>query len=113
MKKAIFTLTLFAFSLIGYSQKFYTIAAEPVPSSIQTYQRTVADTVVIDSTKITINCWFGQVGNPYVLPIGGGYQFSAFNQISVVITGTPGKDFYNVAKKYAEAYRQKTYPDIK
>lgn len=115
MKKVIFTLILAAFTVCGFSQnKYYTVDAQVVESSIKAYSHTVADSAVVDSVTMQVNCWFGQVGNTYIKKDGGQWQFCAFNQIKVTMKGNPKSSYYlNAVKKYADIYRQKTYPDTK
>lgn len=113
MKKTILTLILAAFTVCGFSQKFYTVDAQLVDGTTK-YTRKVSDSLVVDSVKATYNCYFGQVGNPYVKKVAGGWEFCAFVQLTQTIKGNPTDQYLlNFGKKYAEIYRQKNYPDIK
>lgn len=109
MKKTIITFALAIFSVCVFSQSFYTVDAQVVESSLTQYTHTVADTVVVDSTSMLINCWFGQVGNPYIT----GHNWTQFDQIGATVKGD-GKQssMINGAFKFADAYRIKNYPDI-
>ena len=112
MKKAILILTILTASLTGFAQKFYTVDAQVVTSSLTPYTRIVSDSVVVDSTSFQINCWFGQVGNPYI--IAGKHDWCQFVQIKATVNGRYSQSMIlNGAWKFAEAYRKRVYPDVR
>jgi len=112
MKKAIFTLLIIASAFIVQAQKFYTVDAQVVTSSLTPYTRIVSDSVVVDSTSMQINCWFGQVGNPYI--VAGKHDWTQFVQIKATVKGTVSQTvIINGAFRFAEAYRKRVYPDVR
>jgi len=112
MKKLIIVTFLFLSVCIVQAQSFYTVGAEVVQSSIVAYTKTVADTAVVDSTSMLINCWFGEVGNPYIDTVSRAW--CQFVQISATIKGNAStSDYINSASRFADAYRQRVYPDIR
>jgi len=112
MKKAILLLAIVTASLTGFAQKFYTVDAQVVTSSLTPYTRIVSDSVVVDSTSMQINCWFGQVGNPYI--VVGKHDWTQFVQIKATVKGTVSQTvIINGAFRFAEAYRKRVYPDVR
>lgn len=114
MKKTILTFSIALISICGFAQtkKFYVVDAKIVESSIYRYERIItADSVVVDSAKFTINCWFGQENNPYIQSVPP-YNFCAFAQISRTVTGADMSKWINKAKRLAEVYRKQIYPNI-
>lgn len=111
MKNLILTLTIVTASLCSQAQKFYTADSEVVPSSIYAFTRIAGDTIVVDSTRLQINCWFGQVNNPYVDSVS--HAWCQFNQITQVIKGNPKSSYYlNSATRFCELYRRQRWPNI-
>lgn len=111
MKKAIFTFAMALASIVSYGQKFFTADAQLVPSSIYAYTHRVADSTVVDSTRFEINCWFGQVNNPYVDTVS--HAWCQFSQITRTVKGNAKSSYYlNISKKFCEAYRKQKYPNI-
>ena len=111
MKKLILIFAL-AISTLSYGQKkFYVVNAEIVQSTISPYTHVSGDSVIVDSTKFTINCWFGQEGNPYVQSVPP-YNFCAFAQITRTVNGADATKYMNKAKKLAEIYRKQIYPNV-
>jgi len=112
MKKAIILLAIVTASLTGFAQQFYTVDAQVVTSSLTPYTRIVSDSVVVDSTSMQINCWFGQVGNPYI--VAGKHDWTQFVQIKATVKGTVSQTvIINGAFRFAEAYRKRVYPDVR
>lgn len=111
MKKLFLTLAILTASICSQAQKFYTADAQVVTSSIYAYTHKSGDSLIVDSTRLQINCWFGQVNNPYVDSTS--HAWCQFNQITKTIIGNPKSSYYlNVSKKFCEAYRKKKYPNI-
>lgn len=114
MKKILLIFALATSTLVSFGQtkRFYVVDAKIVDGSIQKYQRQVtADSVVVDSAQVTINCWFGQEGNPYIQAVPP-YNFCAFEQITRVVSGDQMSKWENKAKRLAEAYRKQKYPNV-
>jgi hypothetical protein len=110
MKKLLLSLAIFSLALTSQAQKFYTVDAQLVVSSLTAHTHIQSDTVVVDSTSMQINCWFGQVGNPYIK----GHDWTQFVQIKATVRGSYSQSMIlNGAWKFAEAYRKRVYPDVR
>lgn len=113
MKKLFLTLAILTASLVGFSQKRYYVVDAQMTSGSTKYTRVVADSIVVDSIQVTYNCYFGQVGNTYIVKTSYGWAFCAFVQITKTIAGNPREQYLlNVGKRFADAYRQQNYPNV-
>ncbi len=112
MKKTILTIAIALITICSFSQAhvFSTVSNEIASNGQKDYKSSVGDTIRVDSVQVTYNCYFAQVGNPYVDTLT--HAWTMMVQVTGMLNGSPdASSIINQGKRTCEAWRKLNYPN--